>query len=151
MSRLDGDRKPSLSRIHRGQEGERKLLRYLSELQEDGEILTFFRPDAAAIGVDGTCFLIETKDQDMFESPPFDGHGLNASQAEKYRLFHDNCGVDTELIIFDGESCYRGMVSALEGRGSAFVFDTKGTSSGQRRVYALTGFVRERLAWGKAA
>lgn len=82
--------------------------------------------------------LVEIKAAEHFEEPPWDGHGLDAEQADRYMETYRLTGIRTRLIIYDPDGWrYSAWLDDLE-RGETFT--TGGTVKKPRRVYPLTNF-----------
>jgi len=96
----------------------------------------FFQPDAIS-KKNGEWYLWECKYQEMFESPPFDGHGLGKWQVEARLKFQKEVGVIAMFIVFEKgkNDIYIQRFDVLE---EGEYLDTKGVKP--RRIYPLTSF-----------
>jgi len=133
-------RAPNGQEHARGRKIEQRLYDLLVGARDAGSIYTFLQPDALALNPDGKLFLIEAKGQSLFVAPPFDGHGLPLDQLHRYRMIHAATGITTLLIVWDDEHVWRQWIHKLEDGPH---FDTKGTSTGKRRIYPVTSFVQD--------
>lgn len=85
-----------LKRIKEGFEGEKVVRNYLKTISN----CTFAQLDMIAV-IDDKWYSIEAKHQEMFKSPPFDGHGLPIWQVEtRIRLYKDT-GIIPLLFVLD--------------------------------------------------
>ena len=123
----------------RGFSGERRALETLSYGRKLGVITAYSRPDWVVVPASGSPFFLEIKDQDHFEGPPFDGHGLPLEQVERYELLRERSGLRTRLVVWEGRRQYSGWVDELE-RGRRFITPEKA-----RVVYPIGGFERRSL------
>lgn len=86
---------------------------------------------------DDKWYTIEVKHQDMFESPPFDGHGLPTYQVQmRLELYHDR-GIIPLLFILDKKTkkLYYNNLITLDAK-EKYVTKNKG-----RIIYPLCNFV----------
>jgi hypothetical protein len=105
---------------------------------EQGAIGAVAFPDAVTCGP-GYVLLHEFKRQEVFERPPFDGHGLPAAQADRYRNVHEVAGIDTVLEIRQPDGCvYHALLSDLHAGRS---FTTNGAIKTPRRVFPIDAFI----------
>jgi hypothetical protein len=81
--------------------------------------------------------LVEVKNQECFEPPPFYGHGLPLWQVKARLRFQEETGIRAVLLVREKgtDAVHWQWLDVLE-RGE--FFDTKGTNP--RRVYPLTAF-----------
>lgn len=114
-----------------GIDGEQMLFEVLRQ-----KGFNFFQPDA--IGErNGSYYLFETKHQERFNPPPFEGHGLPKWQVKARLKFQEATGIVAILMVFDKvtKEIFWQRIDKLEkGR----YIDTKGLSP--RRVYELSSF-----------
>jgi len=129
-------RPPTPSEHERGRKIEDGLLRYLSDLRDNGDINTFGQSDAFYLR-HGKFYLVEAKAQSLYLAPPFDGHGLRVDQAIRYRLVWEAAKIRTLLIVWDDTTCWMQWIDVLE---SGQWHDTPGSKTGPRRVYPLSSF-----------
>lgn len=129
-----------------GQRGEELFRLFLKDRVAVGRISYFCRPEWVVVPVEGDPFLVEVKSQDMFEAPPFDGHGLPVWQADKYLDLLLRQNLRTLLVVYDFKAGmeYWGWLDELHLR----YFDTVGTRAGARRIYPLTSFKSRALPVG---
>jgi Holliday junction resolvase len=115
-----------------GIEGERWALSFLKQRGFD-----CFQPDWIARKGENY-YLFEVKHQDMFEAPPFDGHGLPPYQVSARLDFEKRTGVRSWLLVRDKATgvVYAQSLLKLE---SGPKFYTKGDRG--RVVYPLTSFI----------
>lgn len=132
------DPHPSPAGHLRGRAIEDRLLRHLVAMRGRRVVEDFRQPDALAFDAD-RAYLIERKAQDRFVPPPFYGHGLPVTQADRYARIHEVAGLRTLFLVFDEVGVCMQWLDALElGR----VHQTAGTIKTPRRIYDLAGFVR---------
>ena len=55
---------------------------------------------------DGKYYVIEVKQRELFQPPPFLGTGLDISQIELRRQIYDDLGIDTILMVFVKDTIY---------------------------------------------
>tara|TARA_R110000737_G_scaffold308485_1_gene316536 strand:+ start:1208 stop:1606 length:399 start_codon:yes stop_codon:yes gene_type:complete len=90
----------------------------------------------------GKWYLGEIKTQEVFEAPPYNGHGLPAWQIKRRMEFYKDTGVEPYLIVNDiKENCVymQSLVVLLNGEH----FNTKGKKP--RTVFNLNSFNKIRL------
>lgn len=116
---------------------ERLWNRYLFQNKEAWEIETVGQSESWAKMKNGDYHFFEVKHQEIFEPPPFYGHGLPPHQVRKYSAMERDLGVIWHLVVFDKTSKvgYQQRLSTLEG-GS--FFDTSGRRP--RRIYPIKNF-----------
>ena len=116
-----------------GIQGEQKLFEWL---RENG--FSFFQADAIAYK-DGEWYVFETKHQEHFKSPPYDGHGLPPYQVKSRLEFQDETGIIAYLVVFEkgNEKIYHQRLDKLE-EGEHF-----NTKTNPRRIYKLSNFELE--------
>jgi hypothetical protein len=121
-----------------GRQGEDEFRLYLKEGVRRGDIRYFCRPEWVVVPTKGDPFFVEVKTQEMYEDPPFDGHGLPVWQADKYLDLFILTNIRTLFWVWDhpAEKAYWGWIDELQ----ASFFDTEGTRNGPRRIYPLTSF-----------
>lgn len=95
-----------------------------------------FQPDAISLE-NGNYVLNEIKHQEMFEKPPFDGHGLPKWQVKARIKFYQKTKIRCRLVIRqkNPEAVYWQWLDVLE-KGE--FFDTKGDKP--RRIYNINIF-----------
>ena len=83
----------------------------------------------------GNYYLIEAKNKELYNPPPFLGTGLNISQVIARQIFKQKTGIRTILFTRDKKSniCYWQFLDVLECKKS---FDTRN----KIRIYPLTSF-----------
>lgn len=122
-----------------GERAEELFRLELDGARKRGEIEFFCRPEWIVVPNVGAPYLCEVKGQEMFEAPPFDGHGLPYYQADRYQQLFARLGLRTRFIVYDPSGFrYSAWLHELEGRGSEYVFETKGER--HRRIYEIGGF-----------
>jgi hypothetical protein len=136
---VPSDPHPSPGGHQRGWRGEARLQRDLRRAQDANLISAFLQPEAVVVPVAGYPFMVEAKDQEHFEAPPFDGHGLPVWQAMRYEQVRLATRMRTVLTVYEGDVRYKAWLDELEAGDH---FDTAGTVKWPRRVYPLTGFRR---------
>lgn len=95
-----------------------------------------FQPDA--ISLEGEEYVInEIKNQEMFDSPPFDGHGLPKWQVKARMKFYEKTKIRCRFIVKEKNTniVYHQWLDVLE-KGE--FFDTKGEKP--RRIYNINLF-----------
>lgn len=114
-----------------GREGERIVRKYLKRLG-----VHYFQADLMA-KIGDQWYIIEIKRQEMFKSPPFDGHGLPRWQIEARLKFQDETGIRAMLFIVDKISglIYWQYMDALMDGGK---YQTQGTNP--RLIFPLTSY-----------
>lgn len=102
----------------------------------------FFQPDAIGYK-DGCYYVFETKHQERFIPPPFEGHGLPKWQVTARLAFQKMTKIPCVLVVFDKETneIFWQRIDQLE-KGE--YHDTFGNSP--RRIYKIDNF--EKLAKG---
>jgi len=85
----------------------------------------------------GKWYTIEVKHQDMFTSPPFDGHGLPKYQIDMRMLLYEEKGIIPLFFVVDKKTqkVYYNSIIELE-KGEKFTTKNKG-----RVIYPLTNFI----------
>jgi hypothetical protein len=131
-------RHPTPAGDARGRRGAIRLERVLRALRDAGRIEDYLQPDAIVL-VGGGAFMVEAKDQDHFEAPPFDGHGLPVTQAGKYEGVRAAVGMRTWFVVYDNGNVYAAWLDELE---AVEHFDTAGIVKTPRRIYPLSSFRR---------
>lgn len=125
-----------------GIQGEQMLFEWLR-----AKGFEFFQPDA--IGTkNGTRYIFETKHQERYKTPPFDGHGLPIWQVNARLKFEEETGIKAILVVFDKETnevfyesiknLEKGKICKTMSDTSGDIFDTTGKSP--RRIYKLNKF-----------
>lgn len=114
-----------------GIQGEQKLFKFL---EENG--YKFFQPDAIAFK-DGKYVVCETKHQERYTPPPFEGHGLPKWQIDARIKFCKEFGIRCLLVVFEKgtNNIFSQYLDVLE---SGEHYDTKGLKP--RRIYPLNKF-----------
>lgn len=87
-------------------------------------------------------FLGEIKTQEMFERPPFDGHGLPRWQINMRMEFYKRTKIEPWLFVVDYKNGFIFYNSLIELEKTKF-FDTNGKSP--RRIYNLIYFRKIKL------
>lgn len=120
-----------------GIEGEQALFELLRS-----QGFQFFQPDAIGYK-DGCYYVFETKHQEKFTPPPFEGHGLPKWQVEARLEFQRRTTIPCVLVVFDKEdgNVYWQRMDKLE---QGEYIDTHGLKP--RRIYNLQEF--KKLAKG---
>jgi hypothetical protein len=85
----------------------------------------------------GEWFIVEVKNRELFEPPPFYGTGLDRSQLARRRLLFDEFGIDTLLLVFTKTKIYSALIFSKLENGKHF--DTKNGI----RVYDIDSFTVE--------
>ena len=114
-----------------GIQGEKRLFELLKK-----QGFTFFQPDA--IGYKDNCYYVfETKHQERFTPPPFEGQGLPKWQVEARLEFQRRTTIPCVLVVFDKETneVFWQRIDKLE-KGE--YIDTHGAKP--RRIYNLKEF-----------
>lgn len=80
-------------------------------------------------------YVIEVKHKARFTAPPFDGHGLNAYQADMRLRFYKEKGIRCLLLVIDSETdeIFWGWLDVLE-QGEKF------TTKNGIRIYPITSY-----------
>ncbi len=114
-----------------GIEGEQKLFNFLRERGFE-----FFQADAIGY-FDGEYYLFEAKQQERYEPPPFEGHGLPKWQVEARLKFQEKTGVIACFVVFEKgtNNIFYQRLDVLE---ETKYFDTKGDKP--RRIYNIKFF-----------
>ena len=123
-----------------GRDAERKdFLRLLEGWLQSGAILAYAMPDALVVLPDRTAAMFEYKFQEIYTAPPFNGHGLPVSQAERYMRIRELSGMPTQLIVQDKPYglLYTRWLHYLQTTDH---FETAGKKKTPRRVYRATQF-----------
>ena len=109
----------------------------LSWLRDNRNITIAMQPDGLAKSNNGSWNLYEIKHQEVFEPPPFKGHGLPKWQVKARLEFYEDTKVRPVLIIKDKKTkeIFAQYLDVLEKNE---YFDTKGKKP--RRVYNLKYF-----------
>lgn len=126
----------------RGRHIEQRLWSFLSNERQRGSVRLFSQPDVLAVDVHGRPFLIETKGQDYFTAPPFDGHGLPLDQLRRYEEIRAASGLRTLFMVWDQLGLCLQWLDVLEGGQH---HDLPGTIKTPRRIYPLTSFQRRHV------
>lgn len=115
-----------------GIRGEKRLFELLKK-----QGFKFFQPDAIAYK-DGCYYVFETKYQERFTPPPFEGHGLPKWQVEARLEFQRRTTIPCVLVVFDKETdeVFWQRIDKLEE--SKNYIDTHGLKP--RRIYNLKEF-----------
>jgi hypothetical protein len=126
------DFEQSIDKIREGFTGEAIVREYLKK-QKD---CIFMQLDIMA-KIRGKWYSIEIKHQEMFKSPPFDGHGLPKYQVEMRLMLHKELEIIPLLFVLDKvtKKMYYNSLINLEA-GNKFITKNKG-----RVVYPLENFV----------
>ena len=97
-----------------------------------------FQPDA--ISFENENFILnEIKNQEYYEEPPFNGHGLPIWQINSRLHFHNITNIRCRLIIIEKNTdiiYYQWLDELAKGR----FYDTKGNNP--RRIYPLYNYFR---------
>lgn len=123
--------------LPRGRRGDRHVLQTLCEWRDAGKG-DLVRPDFLWLPKLWAPFLIEAKDQDVFEPPPFFGHGLGKRQRDVYMDVWRRVRLATLLWVVDERAGveHMGFLHLLE-RGP--LYETTGPEP--RIIYPLTSFM----------
>lgn len=138
--------KPTVEEIQRGVEREQiYFVRQLEIAVEERRIAAYAKPDAVVATHTGDVYMVEFKYQEMFEAPPFDGHGLPVKQANRYERIRSTSDLRTLLWVNDprARTDYMAWLDTLEG---GLKFTTKGSVKTPRRVYPLDRFKARKWA-----
>lgn len=83
----------------------------------------------------GKYFIVEVKNRELFEPPPFTGTGLDISQLKRRKQIYEDLGIDTYLLVFvkNSNDIYWQRLSVLE---KTKYFDTKNNI----RIYNIKEF-----------
>lgn len=114
-----------------GFEGEGIIRDYLKTVPD----CTFGQIDLVA-KIKGKWYSFEIKHQDIFEPPPFAGHGLPPWQV-KFRLrMYKDCGIIPLFYVVDKKTgvIYYNSLIELE-KGKSFL-----TKTGKRKIYHINNF-----------
>lgn len=96
----------------------------------------FFQADIIA-KVSGKWYYIEVKTQEMYLSPPFNGHGLKLFKINVMLELYKECGIIPILWVVDNRNkCF--FYNDLRKLESGEKFDTNGKR--QRRIYHIDNF-----------
>lgn len=90
----------------RGRRGEQRHLKFLCDWRDTGAGL-FCRPDFLWVPtrpVYWPPYVVEVKDQDAFEGPPFDGHGLTKTQFDVYIAAWRAINLGTLFVVYDDQA-----------------------------------------------
>lgn len=131
------DPHPTADADSKGRAAEKWMYEDLRSKRESGEIRGFISPDWLVFDKWGGVYAIEVKGQDLFTPPPFAGHGLPVAQAEGYKMLREATGIETDLVVKDGNTVFVGRLHLLE---QGPVYDTPGTIKYPRRIYGIDGF-----------
>lgn len=108
------DVEKDLEKIKEGFEGEDVVRKYLIA-QDD----CFFGQLDMIANISGSWYSIEVKHQEMFEAPPFDGHGLPTWQVKtRLQLYYDT-GVIPLFFVLDKKTkilMYNTLMNLESGR-----------------------------------
>lgn len=116
----------------------------LREQRDRGLIEFFCRPEWIVFPIAADPYCVEVKGKELFTAPPFDGHGLDVYQADRYERLRIALGLRTRLVIYDPAGWrYEAWLDDLERRGPDYVFTTNGDSS--CRIYEIGGFEAHEL------
>ncbi len=118
-------------KILEGFEGESKIRDFLTTKK-----IKYFQVDLIALCKE-KYILIEVKNQEKFEAPPYDGHGLPSWQVEARLEFYKATNIEPFLFVIEKNTnhlYWQSFIKLEEGEH----FDTSGAKP--RRVYPLTSF-----------
>lgn len=119
----------------RGDGGEERMYRLLRQWRTQGLIEGFCRPDFLVVpGGRRAPFLIEAKQQDHFEGPPFDGHGITEHQVRRYTEVVGLNGMRTRVVVFEGPARFSAWLDELRA-GEEYV-----TAKARRHIWPLANF-----------
>ena len=99
-----------------------------------------FQVDWIAQDKDGQYYTVECKHQEMYEPPPFAGHGLPIWQMRRRLQFQLGTGVRAILAILDKKT-NEWLWQYLDILELGEYYDTQGKSP--RRVYPINSFIVE--------
>ena len=122
----------TMDKIKTGWEGEGIIRRYLEKKH-----IHYMQADILAKAYNNQWHILEIKHQEMFERPPFDGHGLPRWQIEARLKFQQDTGIKAILIIVDKITkvvYWQYMDNLINGEQ----FQTKGSSP--RLIFPLESF-----------
>lgn len=130
----------------KGRDAERGyMVRKLTTEVQQGHLRAFALPDFVAVDKHGSFFMGEFKRQDVFEPPPFEGHGLPDSQRLRYLALREHALVSPRTLLWvnDREAGYDYFqwLDVLE-QSEPEPITTNGRVKTPRRVYPLTAFER---------
>lgn len=122
-----------------GIKGEQQLFQFLRENN-----FKFFQPDAIGLK-NNKYYIFECKHQELFNPPPFSGHGLPKWQVDARIKFQTITGIKSVLVIFNKpfaktKTIYYQLLEKLE-KGE--FIDTKGLKP--RRIYKIDSFKKKIL------
>lgn len=113
-----------------GLEGEDYFRNYLKSIGASfGQIDIIFK-------IDNKWYSVEVKHQEMFEAPPFDGHGLPIWQIKFRMEFYEATGVIPLFVVLDKKTkvMYYNTLINLE-KGEKFT-----TKNSKRVIYPIENF-----------
>lgn len=123
-----------------------EIIKYTEGLEGENIIRNYFKKrgikhmqvDLIFIGKDGKYKLAEIKHQEIYEPPPYHGHGLPKWQIEARLEFEKVTGIEAWLFIIDKitKEIYYQSLSKLD---SGKKYDTNGTSP--RRIYPIESYL----------
>jgi hypothetical protein len=133
--------------IHGWKEILNDLLRFTEGMEGENLIRNYFikkgikhmQVDLIFKGKDGEYKLAEIKHQEIFEPPPFKGHGLPIWQIEDRLKFYKETNIEPWLFVVDKETniiYYQSFVKLMQNE----YFDTKGKKP--RRVFNINSFAK---------
>lgn len=130
-----------IQNIDRAFEGEAIWREYLKTLCYRGVCDFFCQLDVIA-KIQGQYYLFEIKNQDIYEPPPFYGHGLPIWQINHRMKIQKELGIVAVLVVVDkkNESIFYGRLDELE---KTEYIDTKGKHP--RRIYNIEQFKKHDL------
>lgn len=119
----------------------------LCEAERRGRYVAAF-PDAYVVTLAGVVYLVEFKRQRRLTRGrypnvyvPFEGHGLDAVQGDRYARFYAVTGIPTYFVVYeyDAEAFFAAWLPLLEVSAT---FTTSGKKKEPRRVFPIFNFER---------
>ena len=90
---------------------------------------------------EGKWYSVEIKTQEMFKSPPFDGHGLPRWQIDARLKLYEDKGIIPIFVVYDLKENIRYNQSLLFLESKKDYYQTKGKSP--RVIYKLSHFQKK--------
>lgn len=131
MDGIHGETNYNMGITKDGIKGEQMLFKLLKD-----KGMKFFQPDAIAHKY-GIYYVFETKHQERYTAPPFDGHGLPLWQVTARLKFQEATKVIAVFLVFDKET-NEVFYQRLDELEKGEKYDTKGSKP--RRIYPLSSY-----------